>query len=172
MKLSRISLIATFTVLLFFTASAQEKKVQAGIRMGVTSGFTGRVINSDMWSLEGMIGFRSGGAQLYGLLEKHKQLDFPRTDRFSLYYGGGAHFGFVGYHKYYAHEYYDHYDYWDRYGNYGVAFGIDAVLGMEYSLRSVPITFGVDYKPFFEFYGPFYFRVNFWDFAAGIRYTF
>jgi hypothetical protein len=151
---------------------AQEKQYQAGFRLGVTSGFTGRAIGNDTWALEGMVGFRSGGAQLYGLLEKRKQLEFPRTDRFFLYYGGGAHIGFVGWHKYYAYEYYDRYNHWDRYASYGLAFGIDGVAGVEYQFGSVPITLGVDFKPFFEFYGPFYFRVNFWDFAFGVRYTF
>ena len=172
MKFFRIITVIIFTMLMLAKASAQEKQFQGGFRLGATSGFTGRVINHDMWSLEGILGFRNGGAQLYGLFEKRKQLEFPRTDRLFLYYGGGAHIGFVGWHKYYAHEYYDYNDYWGRYSHYGFAFGIDGVAGLEYQFTSVPITLGVDFKPFFEFYGPFYFRVNFWDFAFGIRYTF
>lgn len=170
MKTAPIVVLLTF--ILLGTAQAQEKQFQAGFRMGVTSGFTARAISNDMWALEGMLGFRSGGMQIYGLLEKRKRMEFPRTDRFFLTYGGGAHIGFVGWHKYYAYEYYERYNHWERYANYGLAFGIDGVAGLEYQFQSVPITMGVDFKPFFEFYGPFYFRVNFWDFAFGIRYTF
>lgn len=166
-------LIASIVVLLVSGGlRAQEKQYQAGFRMGVTSGFTGRAISNDAFAFEGILGFRSGGAQLYGLLENRKRLEFPRTDKFFLYYGGGAHLGFVGWQKYYAYEYYDRYNHWSKYEHYGFAFGIDGILGMEYQFESVPITLGVDFKPFFEFYGPFYFRVNFWDFAFGIRYTF
>lgn len=172
MKIFRILIAVLFTVLLFTTASAQEKQYQAGFRLGATSGFTGRAISNNEWAFEGILGFRSGGVQVYGLLERRKQLVFPRTDRFSLYYGAGAHIGFVGWHKYYAYEYYDRHNHWDRYSNYGFAFGIDGVAGLEYAFQKVPITLGVDFKPFFEFYGPFYLRVNFWDFAFGARYTF
>jgi len=172
MKLFRFVIILFLITIMLGQASAQEKQFQAGFRFGATTGFTGRSINSDMWALEGILGFRNGGAQLYGLLEKHTRLEFPRTDRFFLYYGGGAHIGFVGWHKYYDSDYYSHRNYWDRYTNYGVAFGIDGILGLEYRFEAVPITLGVDFKPFFEFYGPFYFRVNFWDFSGGIRYTF
>ena len=97
------------SVLLLWPLSpkAQEKKFQGGFRLGTTSGFTGRVITNEAYAFEGILGFRSGGAQIYGLLEKRKMLVFPRTDNFSLYYGGGAHIGVVGWHKYYAYEYKD-----------------------------------------------------------------
>jgi len=164
--------LVAFLAIVITAANAQVKQYQAGFRMGVTTGFTGRAITNETWAFEGMLGFRSGGAQFYGLLETRKRLEFPRTDKFFLYYGGGAHIGYVGWQKYYAYEYYDRYDYWGRYANYGLAFGIDGVIGLEYQFESVPITLGLDYKPFFEFFGPFYFRANFWDFAFGIRYTF
>jgi hypothetical protein len=162
--LFRIAITISFVVLLVMISIAQEKRYQAGFRMGA--------INPDMWAFEGILGFRSGGVQLYGLVEKHTRLEFPRTDRFSLYFGGGAHVGFVGWHNHSDYDYYGHYNHWERYACYGMAFGIDGILGMEYTFPSVPITLGADFKPFFEFYGPFYFRVNFWDFAFGIRYTF
>lgn len=153
-------------------ADAQEKQYQAGFRMGVTSGFTGRAISNEAWAFEGLLGFRSGGAQIYGLLEARKPLILPGIGNLWFYYGGGAHFGLVGWQEYYAYEYYDPGNPWSRYAHWGAAFGIDGVAGLEYRFESVPITIGVDYKPFFEFYGPFYFRVNLWDFAGGIRYTF
>jgi hypothetical protein len=30
----------------------------------------------------------------------------------------------------------------------------------------------VDFKPFFEVYGPMYLRANFWDFGFQVRYNF
>jgi len=172
MKALRICLLTGIMVLFMFAVTAQEKQYQAGFRMGVTSGFTGRAISNEVWAFEGILGFRSGGAQLYGLLEARKPLMLPRMDNLWFYYGGGAHIGVVGWQEYYANEYYDPHNPWNRYAHWGVAFGIDGVAGLEYRFHSVPITIGVDYKPFFEFYGPFYFRINLWDFAGGIRYTF
>jgi hypothetical protein len=172
MQPKKALLLSGLFLLTLVSATAQEKQYQAGFRMGVTSGFTGRAISNEEWGFEGMLGFRSGGAQLYGLLEARKSLMFPRADNFYFYYGAGAHIGFVGWEEYYAYEYYDPHDPWSKYSHFGLAFGIDGIAGLEYKFHSVPITAGVDFKPFFEFYGPFYFRVNVWDFAAGIRYTF
>ena len=175
--MNRISLICTFLIVVLITlmpssSVAQERQYQGGFRMGATSGFTFRAISNDLLGFEGILGFRNGGAQIYGLLETNKMLTLPRTDNFVVYYGGGAHIGVVGWHRYYPVEYYDNGNYWNRYEHFGMAVGIDGILGLEYRFHSVPITLDVDFKPFFEFYGPFYFRINFWDFAFGIRYTF
>jgi hypothetical protein len=43
---------------------------------------------------------------------------------------------------------------------------------MEYGFSAIPIVIGVDFKPFFELYGPFLARVNFWDFGFQVRYNF
>jgi hypothetical protein len=124
---------------------------------------------------QGILGFRNGGAQIYGLFEVRKPLYLNRVENMFLYFGGGAHIGFVRwneYDQYYGpynnnHYYYDNYDW-----HFGPAFGLDGIIGMEYSFNSAPISLAVDFKPFFEVYGPFLMRVNFWDFGFQIRYNF
>ena len=154
-------------------AGAQENLKQAGFRFGNTTGFTGRIITEDNSAFEGILGFRNGGIQLYGLFEARKPLYLNRVENMFLYFGGGAHFGYVRWNEYdqYYDPYHNYYD--DNYNwHYGAAFGIDGMLGMEYSFDSAPISLAVDFKPFFEVYGPFLMKVNFWDFGFHIRYNF
>lgn len=173
MKISiRILLFVALTVT-FLNASAQENKKQAGFRFGNTTGFSGRIITENNFAFEGILGFRNGGMQLYGLFEQRNPLYLNRVENMFLYFGFGAHFGFVKWNEYDQnydpyHNYYDDYYEW----NIGAAFGVDGIIGMEYSFAAAPITMAVDFKPFFELYGPFLMKVNFWDFGFHIRYNF
>ena len=154
-------------------AEAQENLKQAGFRFGNTTGFTGRIITEDNFAFEGIFGFRNGGVQLYGLFETRKPLYLNRVENMFLYFGGGAHIGFVKWNEYdqYYDPYHGYYD--DNYDwHIGAAFGLDGIIGMEYSFNAAPISMAVDFKPFFELYGPFLMRVNFWDFGFHIRYNF
>jgi len=160
-------------VLTIKPSQAQENQKQAGFRFGNTTGFTGRIITENNFAFEGILGFRNGGVQLYGLFEVRKPLYLNRVENMFLYFGGGAHIGFVRWNEYDQH--YDPYhSYYDDYYNWhtGAAFGLDGIIGMEYAFNSAPISLAVDFKPFFELYGPFLMKVNFWDFGFHIRYNF
>jgi hypothetical protein len=154
-------------------AAAQENQKQAGFRLGNTTGFSGRIITENNFAFEAILGFRNGGVQLYGLFEERKPISLKRVDNMFLYFGGGAHIGFVRWNEY-DQDYDPYHDYYDD--NYdwhtGAAFGIDGIIGMEYCFVSAPISLAVDFKPFFELYGPFLMKVNFWDFGFHIRYNF
>jgi len=160
----------------FSQAVAQENQKQAGFRFGSTTGFTARTITENNFAFEGILGFRNGGAQVYILFEVRKPLNLKRLENTFLYFGGGAHIGFVRWNKYDRNydpfnndnHYYDDYKNW----NTGAAFGLDGIIGMEYSFNSAPISLAVDFKPFFELYGPYLLRVNFWDFGLHLRYNF
>jgi hypothetical protein len=172
MKIIFKSLALFFLVLLLNQAIAQENLKQAGFRFGNTTGFSGRIITEDNFAFECILGFRSGGMQLYGLFETRKPLYLDRVDNMFLYFGAGAHLGFVRWNEY--DQYYDPYHNYDDYydDHIGAAFGLDGIIGMEYSFITAPISLAVDFKPFFEMYGPFLMRVNFWDFGFHIRYNF
>ena len=164
---------AIIFVLMIYPSVAQENLKQAGFRFGNTTGFTGRIITEDNFAFEGIFGFRNGGVQLYGLFESRRPLVLNRVDNMFLYFGGGAHIGFVRWNEYdqYYDPYHNYYD--DNYDwHIGPAFGIDGIIGMEYVFNSAPISLAVDFKPFFEVYGPFLMRVNFWDFGFHVRYNF
>ena len=173
MKMIFKSVLLILIVLGLNQAIAQENQKQAGFRFGNTTGFTGRIITEDNFAFESILGFRSGGLQIYGLFENRKPVYFNRVENMYLYFGAGAHIGFVKWNEYdkYYDPYHSYYD--DNYDwHVGAAFGLDGMLGMEYSFVSAPISLAVDFKPFFELYGPFLMRVNFWDFGFQVRYNF
>lgn len=175
MKRAILFFTCILLVMLSVAGMAQESQRQAGFRFGNTTGFSGRIITDHDFAFEGILGFRNGGLQLYGLFESRKQLYLNRLENTFLYFGGGAHIGFVRWNKY--DRYYDPYNNYHYYDNYGAwhigpAFGLDGIIGMEYVFNSAPISLAVDFKPFFELYGPFLTRVNFWDFGFHVRYNF
>ena len=164
---------------LFFCVSgaensfSQDYKTSIGLRGGWTSGITAKHFFSESRAIEGI--FSSGwrdkwsGYQITGLYEIHKAA-FTKDDAegFFWFYGAGAHFA-TGYRVEYWHEtgkytgYYDHYSY--------STIGIDGIFGLEYKIADLPITLGVDLKPFFEIptmRGP---ALGFWDAAFSIRYV-
>jgi hypothetical protein len=168
-KITVLILLAVITL----PSNAQENQKQAGFRFGGTTGFTARIITEDNFAFEGILGYRSGGLQVYGLFESRKPVYLKRLENMFLYFGGGAHIGFVRWNEYdqYYDPYHNYYD--DNYDwHMGAAFGLDGIIGMEYSFNSAPISMAVDFKPLFELYGPFLMRVNFWDFAFHLRYNF
>jgi hypothetical protein len=168
-------LLVAGIVLLALASNAQEYKKQAGFRFGNTTGFTCKFIKDDYFAFEGILGFRSHGIQLYGLFESRRPVFTNKLDNMFLYYGGGLHAGYVKWSDD-DDEYYDPWEdpyyYDDDYYHAGPAFGLDGVIGMEYGFNTIPITIAADFKPFFEMYGPFLLRVNFWDFGFHVRYNF
>jgi hypothetical protein len=168
-------IIMLVLVTLISQLHAQENKKQAGFRIGNTTGFTGRIITENNFAFEGILGFRNGGVQFYALCEQRKPVYLNRIENMFLYFGGGAHVGFVRWDAYdNPYDPYPGYPYHNDYHDWhtGPAFGIDGIIGMEYSFNSAPISMAIDFKPFFEFYGPFYLRANFWDFGFHVRYNF
>ncbi|MDX9905552.1 MAG: hypothetical protein RBS55_03095, partial [Bacteroidales bacterium] len=91
MKISAKLLIVILFMLSVIQAGAQENRKQAGFRFGNTTGFSARVITEDDFAFEGILGFRNGGLQPYGLFESRKPLYFNRIENMHLYFGGGVH---------------------------------------------------------------------------------
>jgi hypothetical protein len=119
-----------------------------------------------------MIGFRQGGMQFYAMIESYKPLIVtPKVD-WRMYFGGGAHLGYVnGYDRIRAYDSYIGY-YYEEVWISGMVIGIDGVFGTEYTFPKVPIAFSVEFKPFFELQNFQRVKVNFYDFGFGIKYRF
>jgi hypothetical protein len=153
-------------------AFTQSYDKQVGIRLGVTSGLSGKVIKDDRTAIEGALGFRDGGIQLIGLLEAYHPLIKTNTVHWMLYYGGGGHVGYIdGYNKVRRWSNTAGY-YWEEQRIAGPVIGIDAVFGTDYTFHKVPITLSIEFKPFVELQAFQHFKVNFWDFGFGIAYRF
>lgn len=150
------------SVLLFFCVSfssfSQDYQTGIGFRGGLYNGITIKHFMGSNTAFEGLITSRWEGVEFTGLYEIHNQ--FGRIDRLNAYYGVGAHLGFWNGDN----------TSWGTPGTQYTAFGIDGILGLEYSFREIPINLSLDWKPEFNFVG----YTGFWydGGAVSIRYIF
>lgn len=163
-------------ILIFYlfvqNAFSQVYEKQVGIRLGVTSGISGKVIKDDRTAIEGLLGFRDGGIQMNVLLESYHPLIKTNTTHWMMYFGGGGHVGYVdGYNRVRRWSNTSGY-YYEEQRISGPVIGIDGVIGTDYTFNKVPITLTIEFKPYLEFQDFQHFQVNFWDFGFGIKYSF
>jgi hypothetical protein len=165
------------TIILIFSSTlfSQDYKTGIGLRGGWTSGLTVKHFIKSGQAIEGILSSNWGwrGYRITALYEVHKAAFADDIEGMYWYYGGGIHFGDGGYYYYRWKDdpYYGKGGYYERRRH--VAFGIDGILGLEYKIQEIPITLGLDVKPFIDFYDyrddvPF----HFWDSALSIRYVF
>jgi len=161
-----------FTVLIVMISLqvfSQDYRYSAGLRGGYTSGITFQAYLDDQNAFQAMLSWRDGGMQFTALYEKYHPIFVDRSDHFFLYYGVGGHLGYTkGYKRYYYdNSYYTYYESIAR-----PVFGVDGIVGVEFRLYTVPLSFGLDYKPFAEFFGESVFRLIMYDFAFTMKYNF
>jgi hypothetical protein len=166
--------IALLLFILMFTASiyAQVYEKQVGLRLGVTSGISGKIIKNDRTAIEGVLGFRDGGIQIYGLVESYHPLIKTNTTHWMIYFGGGAHLGYInGYNRVRRWSNTNGY-YYEEQRVAGMVLGADAVIGTDYTFNRIPITLSLEFKPYLELQDFRAMKVNFWDVGLGIKYSF
>ncbi len=136
------------TMLIFFLS--QDLKAQyrtaIGLRIGGTSGVTGKFFYRPTKAVEGIVGSFGNGVSLTGLIEIYSPV--YNAKGLYVYYGGGAHLAFYNgqsrYYSYFGREI-------DYYRNNDVGFGINGIVGLEYRFpEDIPIAFSLDLKPFIE----------------------
>jgi hypothetical protein len=156
-----------------FTLHAQEYKNSAGLRFGKTEGLTYKRFITPNAALETMLGFGGydDGMQVYANYHWYKPIPAHITQNLHYYYGVGGHMGYIRPTR--TVDYYEgdvivsetqqHTDY---------VIGVDGIIGVEYRIFTVPMTVGMELKPFFEYYALQYTRVRFWDFGFTVKYIF
>jgi hypothetical protein len=165
---------AVFTLIILFASASYSQiyEKQVGLRLGVTSGISGKVIKNDRTAIEGLFGFRDGGLQLAVLLESYHPIIKTNTTHWMMYFGGGGHIGYVdGYNRVRRWSNTSGY-YYEEQRIAGPVIGIDGVIGTDYTFNKVPITLTLEFKPFLELQDFRKFKVNFWDVGFGIKYSF
>jgi len=154
-----------FNAILFAATQSRAQtsyQFAAGLKFGgYENGISGKYFAGKDISLEGILGFRSGGVVITGLYEIN-QIAF-NVPELKFYYGAGAHIGSVG-------------NSYQRFGSNGATFtnnqlllGVDGVIGLEYIIPKAPIAVSLDLNPRIELAsGPFV------DLAPGlgVKYTF
>lgn len=152
------------------TAFSQNFQREAGLRGGLTSGFTYRQYLDEYLSYESILSFRHAGMQFTMLRQIHEGPSvFDLSNNFNFLYGFGGHAGFFFTDRYSSLGYRNFY-YPQR--KFSPVLGVDAYAAMEYRMDSYPIVFGLDYKPFFEFSFYDFFKIRLWDFAFTLKYRF
>ena len=163
--------ILIFSLIASSTFSQVYEK-QVGLRLGVTSGFAGKVIKDDRTAIEGIFGFREGGVQVYVLLESYHPLIKANKTHWMMYFGGGGHIGYIdGYNRVRRWSNSSGY-YYEEQRISGPVIGVDGVIGTDYTFNKVPITLTLEFKPFLELQSFRTFHINFWDVGFGIKYSF
>lgn len=162
--------IFTFLFLFSLTVLSQGFTRQLGVRTGVTSGLSGKVVKDDRVAIEGLFGFRNGGMQLVALLESYHDLFPSRGHEWRIYFGGGGHVGWInGYNRVRRWSNSTGY-YWEEQRIAGPVLGLDGIFGMEYNFVKSPLVLFAEFKPFIELQSFKHVKVNFYDFGVGIRY--
>ena len=131
----KIILTIVLTLCFVTLLSAQEYKTGIGFRGGFSQGLTLKHFVSNRTAFEGLLLTRWSGFGLIGLYEIHNQA-FD-VDHLNWYYGFGAHLGFWN----------GDYTYWGNPGTSYTVFGLDGIIGIEYSFAEAPINIGLDWKP-------------------------
>ncbi len=162
--------IVTIFILFAQVLTAQGFERQIGLRLGTTPGINGKVILNKKTAIHAILGFRKGGVQLYTLLEAYRILDKSSKQNWYMYFGGGAHIGYInGYNRIRRWSNTSGY-YWEEERVSGPAIGLDAIFGVEYNITDIPLALFFEFKPMVEFQGFNRIRPNFWDSSIGIVY--
>lgn len=156
-------------VLLFFCTrgNAQNYMRDAGIKIDNRFIVSYRQFFYDDMALELSIGYIERGLYLGGLREKFAPALTKYSDNFRLYYGYGVHTGFkyTNKHTFLGREY--RYDWM-----FTPVFGMDGVLGLEYTFPEVPLLVSADIQPYFEFSLNRYFQLRLFDVSLSVKYRF
>ena len=162
-----------FTALLFLlvmiSAKAQMYKHSVGVRAGYSHTVTLKYFYNDQEAVELMAGERNGGLQITGLYQFNRPMKLAITDMLYAYYGAGIH---VGYELFPVAN--DNTAVNNIFTNNQPLFvmGVNTILGVEYRWLAIPITIGLDVKPYFQMVDMRYGDTKFWDVGASVKYVF
>ncbi len=157
---------------LSLTAFGQYKN-SSGIRIGHTSALTYKRFITDTQAMEFMASGRNQGFQLTTLYQFHKPMDIGFNDDFHFYYGVGAH---VGYERLQDRLLNGPFtpptlEFQDRERSF-FTMGVNTIIGIEYRWLKIPMTIGLDIKPYLDFVGMRRTNLRFWDTAISFKYIF
>ena len=164
--MKHLLLISVF-VILSCQVFSQGFKQAAGIRAGLTGGLEYRIYTDDLNSYKFLLGSRERGVLVHAIKEFHRYDLFTFTDQLNFVFGAGVHIG---------------YERWDQqYYNYNTSYyvtrtafiaGLDGLAGLEYMFHDVPISLGLEVKPYFDLFGREMFDFQLFDFAFTAKYHF
>jgi hypothetical protein len=140
-NMKKVFLIMAITLIAGTMVKAQDYKTSLGLRAGVPYGVTIKHFLNKTDALEGILAARYQGLVITGLWEnEHWTGKYPGLN---WYWGAGAHIGF-----------------WDQGANpnveptyTGAVFGVDGVIGLEYTFDDFPLNLSLDLLPTINLFG-------------------
>jgi hypothetical protein len=102
------------------------------------------------------------------LRQKHLEMGMDKHGNWEFIYGMGFHAGFYftdSYRIFYKEIYYGQ-------DLFTPVVGMDGYIGIDYSLETIPMSFGISYQPFMEISLRQIFGINLWDFGLHARFKF
>ena len=160
-----------FLVIIFQKVNSQDYINAVGFRTGGTSGFCYKTFVNDYKALEGILSFRNNGVQLTALIETYSPANFNINENLFLYYGYGAHVGFL---KKYDDNNFPFSIFEPNKSMFRTrpVIGADAIIGIEYRFVSLPVIAALDTKPYIEFFGFPFIKTKLFDIGISVKYTF
>ncbi len=137
-----------------------------GLRGGTTTGISVRFYSDDENSFRFLFSTRERGIQLTALREFHRHKLFEFVPDLIVVYGAGVHGGYEQEKEYQEGSTVIYSN------NTAPVFGVDGLIGLEYSIWQTPVSIGLEAKPFFDVWGYKGFRVHPLDLGLTIRFHF
>jgi hypothetical protein len=157
MKKMKFVLPVMLIILSLEYSQAQDYRTALGLRLGSWAGVTAKHFLNPGAAIEGLLTSRWDGFVITGLYQfTGNAFSEPNL---GWYLGGGAHVGFWS----------DKRRTWRNRGDSGSIFGVDFIVGLEYTFMQIPLNLALDWKPAVNLIG----HHGFWgdEFALSIRFA-
>jgi len=151
-------------------SNAQGYRQALGLRGGLSSGIEYRYYAHDESSYKLLLSTRDRGMQLHALKEFHRYDLFDLSEQLVFVFGAGVHAGFQTWDIAHIHCT----DCNRRWYSPHSAFiaGIDGLAGVEYIFYEIPVSLGIEVKPYLDLFGRDGIKIQPFDFAFTIKYLF
>lgn len=159
MNFKKLSLTIGVCLLMALSSSAQYSTA-IGARLNYGYGLTVKHKMTPSKAIEGILYSRWRGINLTGLYEIHKPAF--SVPNWNWYYGVGGHLGFWGDGNKHGNPWFDNRE-------STTVLGADGIVGLEYTVREIPLNLSIDWKPTLNLIG----YQGLWldDIALSIRFA-
>ncbi len=149
--------------------SAQYMKHAVGLRSGLSQGISFQYFYQEDKDIKLLMSSRDNGVQLTAMVQRYEPVMARFGESFFIFYGLGLHAGITR--KEAADWPFPKHGYGLHHQARGII-GADAVMGLEFRANTIPVSFGLEYKPFFDLFGHRLLRLGLFDFGFTFKYHF
>jgi hypothetical protein len=146
---------------------SQHYTRDAGIRLGEGFFFNYRQFYDEERAFEALAGFTDNGFRIIGLREYFRPLAPQRSQNLRMVAGYGIHAGvtYTNNYKIFNRVYYHNW-------MWSPQFGVDGIIGAEYTASEFPVLISVALQPYFEYSLNRYFKLQPFNFVVVFKYRF